>query len=150
MDSVIRGIVIYAFLLLVFRISGKRTLKDLTIFDFVLVLIIAETTQQALLGEDFSIINSFILISTLVLTDIGISLLKQWSPKVEKVIDSVPVVILKNGEMFKDRTEKERIDEKDILEAGRQLHGLERLDQIKYAILEVDGSISIIPKAEEK
>ena len=131
MDSVIRGIVIYAFLLLVFRISGKRTLKDLTIFDFVLVLIIAETTQQALLGEDFSIINSFILISTLVLTDIGISLLKQWSPKVEKVIDSVPVVILKNGEMFKDRTEKERIDEKDILEAGRQLHGLERLDQIK-------------------
>ena len=52
MDSVIRGIVIYAFLLLVFRISGKRTLKDLTIFDFVLVLIIAETTQQALLGED--------------------------------------------------------------------------------------------------
>ena len=150
MDSVIRGIVIYAFLLLVFRISGKRTLKDLTIFDFVLVLIIAETTQQALLGEDFSIINSFILISTLVLTDIGISLLKQWSPKVEKVIDSVTVVILKNGEMFKDRTEKERIDEKDILEAGRQLHGLERLDQIKYAILEVDGSISIIPKAEEK
>ena len=147
MDSVLRGILIYGFLLVVFRISGKRTMKDLTIFDFVLVMIIAETTQQALLGDDFSIINSLILITTLVLTDIGISLLKQRSKKMEKLIDSVPVVILKNGELFKERTEKERIDESDILEAGRKLHGLERLDQIKYAILEKDGSISIIPES---
>ena len=147
MESVLRGVLIYGFLLIVFRMSGKRTLKDLTIFDFVLVMIISETTQQALLGDDFSIINCLILITTLVLTDIGISLIKQRSQKLEKLIDSVPVIILKDGKLYKDRTEKERIDEQDILEAGRQLHGLERLDQIKYAILEKDGSISIIPQA---
>ena len=145
MDSVLRGILIYVFLMVIFRLSGKRTLKDLTIFDFVLVMIIAETTQQALLGNDFSIINSLVLITTLVLADIGISLLKQRSEKVERLIDSVPVVILKDGQLFKERTDKERIDESDIMEAGRKLHGLQRLDQIKYAILEKDGSISIIP-----
>ncbi|MDX5346955.1 MAG: DUF421 domain-containing protein [Hymenobacteraceae bacterium] len=149
MDSVIRGLAVYIFLMIIFRISGKRTLKDITLFDFVLLLIIAETTQQALLGDDFSIINSFVLISTLVIADIGISLLKQRSKKVERLLDSVPIIIVENGNLIQERTEKERIDKSDILEAARKLHGLERLEQVKYAILEKDGSISIIPNSDK-
>src|SRR5690606_4288355 len=94
MDSVIRAIIVYFFLLLIFRVSGKRTLKDLTVFDFVLLLIIAETTQQALLGDDFSITNSIILITTLVLIDIGLSLMKEYSKKFEKLVEGVPMIIL--------------------------------------------------------
>ncbi len=149
MDSVIRAIVVYFFLLVIFRVSGKRTLKDLTVFDFVLLLIIAETTQQALLGDDFSIMNSIILITTLVLADIGLSLLKEYSHKFEKLVEGVPMIILQDGKTLDDRLKKERIGEEDIMEAARKLHGLERLDQVKYAILEKDGSISIIPKANE-
>ncbi|MDX5443703.1 MAG: DUF421 domain-containing protein [Hymenobacteraceae bacterium] len=149
MDSVIRGLAVYIFLMIIFRISGKRTLKDITLFDFVLLLIIAETTQQALLGDDFSIINSFVLISTLVIADIGISLLKQRSKEVERLLDSVPIIIVENGNLIQERTEKERIDKSDILEAARKLHGLERLEQVKYAILEKDGSISIIPNSDK-
>jgi uncharacterized membrane protein YcaP (DUF421 family) len=146
MDTVLRGIVIYAFLLIIFRISGKRALSQITTFDFVLLLVIGEATQQALLGEDFSITNALILIVTLVGVDIGVSLLKGRSKRVEKLIDSVPLVIVENGKPFKERMEKARVDETDVLTAARELQGLERMDQIKYAVLERSGGISIIPK----
>ncbi|CAN5423934.1 MAG: DUF421 domain-containing protein [Pyrinomonadaceae bacterium] len=146
MDAVIRSAAIYLFLLIVFRISGKRSLAQITTFDFVLLLIIGEATQQGLLGQDFSITNAFIVILTLIGIDIGLSLLKQRSQSFEKLLDGVPLIILENGQPLKDRMNKARVDEGDILEAARELQGLERLEQIKYAVLERDGRISIVPK----
>ena len=70
MDSVLRGLLVYFFLLIVFRISGKRTLSQTTSFDFVLLLIISETTQQAMVDNDHSITNGFLLIMTLIGTSI--------------------------------------------------------------------------------
>ena len=69
MDSVLRSIAVYLFVLAVFRISGKRSLSQITTFDFILLLIIGEATQQALLGNDFSIINAFVVIATLITLD---------------------------------------------------------------------------------
>ncbi len=146
MDAVLRATAIYFFLLLIFRLSGKRTFADVTPFDFVLLLIIAETTQQGLLGEDFSVTNSFLLIITLICIDIGLSLLKNRYPRLDKISEGVPLVILEEGKPHHDRLKKARIDEDDIRAAARESHGLERLDQIKYAILEKSGGISIIPK----
>lgn len=145
MDAVLRAVAIYLFLLLIFRLSGKRTLAEVTVFDFVLVLIIAETTQQALLGNDFSVTNAFLLIVTLIGFDIGLSLLKERFSWFGKLTEGHPVVILENGEPLKDRMEKARVDESDILEAARRLQGLERLEQIKYAVLERNGGITIVP-----
>ncbi len=145
MDGIIRGLIIYIFLLLVFRISGKRALSQTTTFDFVLLLIISETIQQALLGEDYSLTNAALLILTLVGLDIVISLLKQRSKRLDKLIDSVPLVIVENGRLLKDRMEKARVDEEDVLASARERLGLERLEQIKYAVLERSGGISIVP-----
>jgi uncharacterized membrane protein YcaP (DUF421 family) len=146
MDSVLRALVIYFFLLLVFRINGKRSISQITMFDFVMLLIIGEAIQNAILGDDFSITNGMIVVVTLVLTDIIISFIKMKSPKLEKIIDGVPLILLDEGKVLKDRLRKSRVDEEDILEAAREAHGLERLDQIRYAILEKDGKISIIPR----
>jgi uncharacterized membrane protein YcaP (DUF421 family) len=146
MDAVIRATAIYLFVWLVFRIAGQRTLSDATMFDFVLLLIIAETTQQALLGEDFSVTNAFILITTLVGIDILMSLLKQKFPRVGRVMDGEPVLIVENGRPIEKRLARARIDREDILEAARRLQGLERMDQIKFAVLEQSGGITIIPK----
>jgi len=65
---------------------------------------------------------------------------------VEKWLDGVPVIIVVEGKLLQDRMDQARVDADDILEAARQSHGLERLDQIKYAVLERSGGISIIPK----
>lgn len=141
-----RGLAVYFFLLLVFRISGKRGLGQITTFDFVLLLIVAETTQQALVGEDFSITNAFILIATLLGAEIGLTLLKREFPRADRVLDGMPLIIFQDGKPLRERLKKERVDEEDILSAARKLHGLERLDQIKYAVLERDGGITIIPR----
>jgi uncharacterized membrane protein YcaP (DUF421 family) len=144
-DAIIRGVFIYLFIFIAFRVSGKRALSELTSFEFVLLLIIAETTQQALLGDDFSLTNSVILITTLLFIDILLSLLKQRLGWLDKWMEGVPLVIVENGRPLRDRMSKERIGEDDILESARKLQGLERMDQIKYAILEKTGGITIIP-----
>ena len=145
MDSVLRGLVVYFFLLVVFRISGKRTLSQTTSFDLVLLLIISETTQQAMVDNDHSITNGFLLIITLVGTSILLATLKQFFPRLELLLEGQPVIVVDKGKLLHEIMNKARVDEEDILSAARMNHGLERLDQIKYAILERDGEISIVP-----
>jgi uncharacterized membrane protein YcaP (DUF421 family) len=146
MDLVLRGVAVYLFLLLIFRVSGKRSLRNATTFDFVLLLIVAETTQQALVGDDYSVTGAFLLIVVLVGTDISLSLVKRWSPKLDRLIEGQPLVILRNGEPLRGRMHVERIDEEDILTAARERQGLDSLDDIKCAILERNGVISIVPR----
>lgn len=146
MDSVLRAAAIYLVVLVVFRLAGRRTLSELTTFDFVLLLIIGEATQQALLGDDFSIVNAMVVIVSLVVFDIALSLLKNQSRWVAKLIDGEPMIIVEDGQILARRVRKARIGEADILEAARHSQGLERIDQIKFAILEKNGKISIIPR----
>ena len=149
MDSVLRGLSVYLVLLLIFRIAGKRTLHETTTFDFVLLLIVAETVQQAMIGDDSSFTNALILVCTLVGVNVLLSLVKQRSRKVEQFLEGASVVLLEKGKVHKDRLAKERVDEQEIATAARQHHGIERLDGVKYAVLEKDGSISVIPRKEK-
>jgi uncharacterized membrane protein YcaP (DUF421 family) len=150
MDAVLRGTVVYIFLLIIFRIAGKRSLSQVTTFDFVLLLIISEATQQALLGKDYSVTNAFLVIITLVGLDISLSLWKQRSPAVDQWLEDKPVILVENGQPLKERMDKERVDMEDVLAAARELQGLERLEQIKYAVLERNGGISIIPQESNR
>lgn len=148
METVLRALAIYVFLLLVFRISGKRSLAQITSFDFVLLLVIGEATQQALIGQDYSLTGAMLAVSTLIGLDITLSVLKQYLPGLERWMDDVPLVLVAHGHVYDDRMRRERVDLDDVLAAARQLHGLERLEQIKYAVLERNGGISIIPRDE--
>jgi uncharacterized membrane protein YcaP (DUF421 family) len=146
MDAVFRAAAVYLFLLLVLRISGKRTLAQVTTFDFVLLLIIGEATQQGLIGDEFSVTKALLLIVTLLTIDVGMSLLKGRAPRLALLLEGAPLVIVKDGEPLTERLKRARLDVNDVLEAARSNQGLERLEQIKYAVLERDGSISIISK----
>lgn len=146
MSSILRAAVIYIVLLLIFRVAGKRTLSDATTFDFVLLLIISESIQQAMLGDDSSMTNAFLLVLTLVGLDIALSVIKRRYPRVGRLMDGRPVLIVRNGELNHEAATKERVDEEDVISAARCLHGLERMDQVKHAVLESNGKISIIPR----
>jgi len=149
MNPVIRGLAIYFFVYIIFRILGKRSLSEITTFDFVLLLIISETTTDALVGEDYSLMACFIMISTLVGVDLLFTLTKTKWKWFEKVSDGAPLVLVDKGVPLKKRMEKTKVDEEDVLEAARSLHGLEKMEQVKYAVLEKDGTISIIPATKE-
>ena len=146
MESILRGVAVYTFLLVVFRLCGKRTLSQTTPFDLVLLLIISETTQQAMVNSDHSMTNGGILVLTLVGADILLSYMKQWFPSLDPVLDGTAVILVKNGELLQDRLKRERVDCNEILEAARLQLGLESLDQIKLAVLERSGKISVVPR----
>jgi len=146
MESVIRGAAIYVILLVIFRLSGRRTTAQMTPFDFVLLLIVAETTQQALLGNDFSITNAVVLIITLFTLDILLSHIKQRFPRAGLAIDGAPTILVHDGQPDMRALARSRIALEDVLTAAREQQGLERLDQIKFAILEISSGISVVPK----
>ena len=149
MDSVFRSIAVYLFVLVVFRISGKRSLSQITTFDFILLLIIGEATQQALLGNDFSLINAFVVIATLTTLEVVFSWMGRRMPAFNRVMESLPVIVVENGKLLRERADQEGVTLSDILTAGREHHGLERLEQFKYAILERHGGISVVPQERD-
>ncbi|WP_443689958.1 DUF421 domain-containing protein [Polyangium jinanense] len=148
MNLVLRAVCVYMALLIVFRIAGKRALVTVTTFDFLLLLIISECTQQALLGQDYSVTGAIILVGTLVSLELGLSWLKCRSTRFERWLDGTPLVIIEEGRILRERLAWLSVDEEDILEAAHVQHGLLRLDQIRYAIVERNGAIAIIPWRE--
>jgi uncharacterized membrane protein YcaP (DUF421 family) len=144
MDSVLRAAAIYLVLLVLFKIAGRRSLAELTTFDLVLLMVIGEATQQALLGDDFSLTNAVLVIITLIAIDIGFSLLKLRSRWFSRVLDGGPTIVVEHGKVLHERLKRARMDESDILEAARSAQGIVQIDQIQFAILERNGKISVI------
>jgi uncharacterized membrane protein YcaP (DUF421 family) len=146
MDSVLRAAAMYVALMVLFKIAGRRSLAELTTFDLVLLMMISEATQQALLGDDFSITNGILVIVTLIAIDVGLSLLKQRSIWASRLIDGEPTIIVENGKLLRERLRHARLVEADIMEAARSSQGIEKLEEIKFAIIERNGKISVIPR----
>jgi uncharacterized membrane protein YcaP (DUF421 family) len=142
--TILRATAIYLGLLVIFRMAGKRTLAQITAFDFVLILVISESFQSALSAGDESLTSAFLIALTMIGLDIGLSLLKQRSKGLEKLLDDIPLVIVEDGKPLKERMQKVRVAEEDILSAARMNQGVERMADIKYAVLERSGGISII------
>jgi uncharacterized membrane protein YcaP (DUF421 family) len=148
MELVLRAVGVYLFLLLVFVIAGKRQLAEVDPFRLVLLLIISEATQQALTDGDNSVTGAATVIVVLVGLEMFMSFLKSRYPSVERAVSGGPLILVHNGKMNEERMRKEDVDKEDILSAAREVHGITRLDQIRYAILEVSGQISIIPESK--
>lgn len=145
MDSVVRGTVIYFLVLVILRATGRRSAGEMKTFDLVLLLIVAETTQQALLGDDFSITNALVLLVTLFSIDILLSFTKRWFPVFEELIDGRPTVIIRDGHLDERAMRRARIDREDLLVAARQA-GAPNLTTVRHAVLEINGKISIVKR----
>jgi uncharacterized membrane protein YcaP (DUF421 family) len=145
MDSVIKAAIVYLALWAIVRLSGRRSLAQMTAFDFILFLFIGGATQRALIGQDYSLTTAFLVVTTLVALDIGMSLLETRSTVMAKLLRGTPTLLVNHGKPLRTRMLRARVTEAEILEAARHDHGLERLDQVKFAVLEASGKISIIP-----
>jgi uncharacterized membrane protein YcaP (DUF421 family) len=146
-NVILNAVGIYLFLMVVFRIAGRRTMGQLTTFDFVLLLIISEAVQNALVGRDASMTGAMLAVLTLVLLDILLSLVKRRWTKLEHWIDGVPLIIVRDGEVLEERMERARVDREDLLTSAREARGIPSLAGIEHAVLETNGGISVIPKS---
>ncbi|MGL4724945.1 MAG: DUF421 domain-containing protein [Scandinavium sp.] len=146
MDMILRAVTIYLILVVVFKIAGRRALLQMTSFDLILLLIISEATQQGLLGNDFSVTGAALCIITLIVMDMLFGKLKKYLPGAEEMIDGTAVVLVENGVLMRDKMKMADISVDDIMVSARNNQGLTELAEIKFAILETNGHISIIPQ----
>jgi len=147
MVTVLRAAFVYLFMLTVVRATGRRTLGEMTPFDLVLMLIISEATQNAMIGDDFSLTNAALVILTLVGLDLVLTFAKRRWSRLDRWIDGVPTILVAHGRPLVEVMKRARVGTDDVLESARRLQGLERMDQVKFAILERSGGITIIPRA---
>lgn len=146
MDSVIKSAIVYFVLWLIIRASGRRTLGQLTVFDFILFLIIGGAAQRAMVAQDYSLTHAFLIIATFVIIDVAVSFVERDAPRFAEILKGVPTIVVENGRVLRGRLRRARLTEDDVLEAARRHHGLETMDEIKFAIFEASGEISIIPQ----
>jgi uncharacterized membrane protein YcaP (DUF421 family) len=144
METVIRVGLIYLFLMAALRVMGKREFSQLAPFELVTLLLIPELVAQGLVREDFSVTNAVIGVSTLLSLVFLTSVAAFLSRRVGKLIEDEPAVLLHHGFLVPEIMSLERIAPDELVAEMRKA-GLETADQVKWAVLETDGKISIVP-----
>ena len=145
MDSVIRVVVVYLFVLFALRLLGKREFGDLSPMEFVMLMLIPDIVTQGILKEDFSLTNALVAVSTIMLLVVLTSMLTHVNRRAELAVNPRATVLLFDGNLFASSLDKERVSPDEILQVAHE-SGLETLDQVKWAILQSDGKIAIVPK----
>jgi uncharacterized membrane protein YcaP (DUF421 family) len=144
LDLVIRSVLVYALFLGALRLAGKRELGQLTLFDLALVLLAANALQPAITGPDASIPGAVIIVVTLFLLNRGVAIARLRSARVRRILDYAPTTIATDGAWLEGAIDREGLDVEDLAAALRE-HGLESIEQVRLAVLEHDGSVSIVP-----
>jgi uncharacterized membrane protein YcaP (DUF421 family) len=148
LEIVLRTTIIYLLFLVSLRISGKRQLGQFTLFDIALVLLAANALQPAMTGPDQSITGGAIIVVTIFSLNRIVAEARLRIPTVQRLLEFEPTIIGRNGKWLKAQMEEQGLDLDDVHAALRE-HGLSRVEQMKLAVLEEDGSISIVPVAGE-
>jgi uncharacterized membrane protein YcaP (DUF421 family) len=142
---VIRAIIIYVVFFIGLRLFGKRELGQFTTFDLVLVLLVANALQPAITGPDNSVTGGVIIITILLLFNRMVAFVRSRWPWFDAIIDPPPTVVVQDGVISKPALEKEGLSDTDVEMAIRE-HGIDKLSDVKQAVLENDGSISVVTK----
>src|SRR3954453_17903799 len=149
MEPVLRARSCFLLLLLVVRLSGKRGLAQVTIFDLILLLLISQTVGNALIGDDSSLTTAAVITVMLVVINRVNDAAAHRGADMSHVLEDAPLVLIENGHVHDDRMTHMKIRLDDVLGTARVDEGVQRLEQIKHSILERSGAISIIPADAE-
>lgn len=145
MQIVLRITLIYLFIFVAMRIMGKREFSQMSPMEFITLLLIPEIVSQGMVGEDFSIINAVVGIATLFVLVYAISTLTHVSERFESIATSRPTVLVHRGRLLEANLNRERVSPDEIYGEIRR-SGLERIEQVRWAVLESEGTISIVPE----
>ena len=142
---VLRAIAIYALVMVLIRLSGKRAVGQFTPFDLVLLVLIGNAVQNGLNGGDNSLSGALILAFCLIVLNYAVAFVTARSQKVERIVEGVPKVLARDGTVFHDVLRSELVSLDDFHEALR-MNNLADPEDVALALLETNGSISVVPK----
>ena len=146
-EFVLRGIIIYVFLIILLRLTGKRQVGQLAPFDLVLLLVLSNAVQNAMNGGDNSVIGGMISAVTLVGVNWVVGVLTYRSKKLEALVEGRPDVLIRDGKLFQQTLERAKLTHHELMTALREA-GCASIDDVRAALLENDGSISVIAKSK--
>jgi uncharacterized membrane protein YcaP (DUF421 family) len=148
-EIVLRTVVVYIFVFAVLRLAGKRELGQMSVLDLVVILIIANAVQNSLNGGDTSLIGGLVSAGTIVGLNVALDRFGRRLPFLGRFVRGEPTLLMQNGKLIDKNLEREQVDKLEIEMAARE-HGIGNLADVDSAILEVDGSISLIPKEGDR
>ena len=149
MDLVIRTLVVFLFLWLAIRISGRREVAQLSAFDMILLVTVGDLVAQGVVQEDYSLTTALVAVATMTLAGLLLAWLGFRFPQVRPVIAGVPRIVVRDGEPVLEVLNSERLTIEDVKEACRQ-QGIRSLREIELCVLETNGSFSFFTRDEEK
>jgi len=144
METVFRVVFVYFFVWACLRVLGKRTLSEMSPFEFTTIMMFPQLFSRALTRQDYSLTNGVIGAATLFTLVFATAVLSYRSRRVARVLAARPTVLVQDGALVTAHLDQERIRPEEIFSTMRKV-GLERLAQVKWAILEADGKISLVP-----
>ena len=143
MDLVLRAIVVFAFVMLLTRVIGKRELGSLQPIDLVLLIVLGDALQQGLTQDDYSLTGAILVVSTIALLQVFTSWIAYRFPRSRPVLEGEPIIVIHNGELIERNLQRERLTIDDIAEEARKQQ-IAHLSEVRFAVLETSGSISFI------
>lgn len=146
MDIVIRAAVAYAFIIFLLRIIGRRELSSLAPSDLVLLVVMGDLVQNGVTQSDQSVTGVFLALSTFAILTVAVSAVTFKSRRVQTFVEGAPLILVHDGKPVEKNLRSERLNIVDVAEAARG-QGIERLEEIKWCVLESSGSMSFIKAA---
>ncbi|SIQ32679.1 Uncharacterized membrane protein YcaP, DUF421 family [Chryseobacterium sp. RU37D] len=148
LDVVVRSLCVYFFMIIAIRLFGKNQLSQLNAGDVVLLLLISNAVQNAMVGSDTSLQGGLVAALVLFMVNFIVKRFMFSNQKFEAFLEDEPTILVKDGIAHKDALNKVKITKDELEEAIRE-HGVDRIENVKLSILEVDGSISVISEDEK-
>jgi uncharacterized membrane protein YcaP (DUF421 family) len=145
MDIAIRGIVLFGFVYLLTRVTGRRELSSLQPFDLILLIVLGDAIQQGLTQDDYSVTGAVIAVGTIATLQVVVSYLSFRFRWARRVLDGDPIVLVQDGKVIERNLKRERITKDELAEEARGQQ-IAKLDDVKWAVFEPSGTISFIPK----
>ncbi len=143
-DVAIRTAIIYVFIVIALRVGGQRDVGEMSKLDLIVLLVIADAVQNSMVGQNSTLLGGIVAATVLVALDRGLRFVEhRWRPA-ERFIEGEPRMLIRDGRVLGKALRDEDIETKELMAALRE-HGVERPDQVKLAVLETDGSISVVP-----
>lgn len=147
-EVILRAVIIYAALFILFRFMGKKQLGEMSPMDFILLLIISEGVSGGLVGEEYTVSGAIIVAVTLMSLNYLVDYTAFRSKKVEKIIEGEPQILIRDGHILSKTANKENLSKDEILQALR-LNQVESIEEVRLGILETNGKISVIKNKEQ-
>ena len=144
-EIAIRTLAVYIILMIGLRLAGKRELGQMSVLELVLILLIANGVQNAMIGFDTSLSGGVVAALTLLTANAVVSRFVARTEWLQHAVRGTPSMLVNHGQVIADHMRREAISTDELMMAIRE-HGIERLEDVKMAVIEVDGTISIVPR----